>query len=66
MQISEFTKPEIDNLIEKCNFTESEEEFFLLRTKGVSLLEIAEIMDMSRRTADNYSKRVRRKIIKVI
>ena len=66
MVISEFTKPEIDYLLEKCNFTETEEKFFLLRTQGVSLLEIAEIMNVSRRTADNYSRKVRKKIIKVL
>ena len=66
MVISEFTKPEIDYLLEKCNFTETEEKFFILRTHGISLLEIAEIMNVSRRTADNYSKKVRKKIIKVL
>ena len=66
MVISEFTKPEIDFLLEKCNFTKTEEEFFLLRTQGISLLEVAEIMNVSRRTADNYSRKVRKKIIKVL
>lgn len=66
MVISEFTEPEIDYLLGKCNFTETEKEFFLLRTKGISLLEIAEMMNVSRRTADNYSRKIRRKIIKVI
>ena len=66
MVISDFTQPEIENLLAKCNFTELEEKFFLLRTKGFSLFETAEIMDISRRTADNYSRKVRNKIIKVI
>ena len=66
MVISEFTKPEIDYLLEKCNFTETEEKFFILRTQGISLLEIAEIMNICRRTADNYSRKVRKKIIKVL
>lgn len=66
MVISEFTKPEIEHLLEKCNFTDLEEKFFLLRTQGISLLEIAEIMNICRRTADNYSRKVRKKIIKVL
>ena len=66
MVISEFTKPEIKYLIDNCNFTEAEETFFLLRTKGETLLDISEMMNVSRRTADNYSKKVKRKIIKIL
>lgn len=66
MVISEFTRPEIDYFLEKCNFTDFEEKFFLLRSQGKSLLETAEILDISRRTADTYSKKIRKKIIKVL
>lgn len=66
MVISEFTKPEIDYFLEKCNFTDFEEKFFLLRSQGKSLLETAEILNISRRTADTYSKKIRKKIIKVL
>lgn len=66
MVISEFTRPEIDYFLEKCNFTDFEEKFFLLRSQGKSLLETAEILNISRRTADTYSKKIRKKIIKVL
>ena len=36
----EFTKPEINNFIENCNFIEDEERYLLLRYKGKSNVEI--------------------------
>lgn len=66
MKLHEFTQPEIDYFIEKCNFTDLEKEFFLLRTKEYTLDQIAEKLPITRRSADNYSKRVKKKIIKVL
>lgn len=66
MIISDFTKPEIEYFLDSCNFTEIEEEFFLLRAKGITLDEISEVMNVSRRTCDTYSKKIKRKILKVL
>ena len=66
MIISDFTRPEIDYFLNTCNFTNAEHEFFLLRAKGTTLDEISEIMNVSRRTCDTYSKKIKRKIIKVL
>ena len=66
MIISDFTRPEIDYFLNTCNFTDVEQEFFMLRTKGITLDEISEIMNVSRRTCDTYSKKIKRKIIKVL
>lgn len=66
MIISDFTRPEIEYFLDNCNFTDVEQEFFMLRTKGITLDEISEIMNVSRRTCDTYSKKIKRKIIKVL
>lgn len=66
MIISDFTKPEIEYFVDNCNFTDVEEEFFMLRAKGITLDEIADIMNISRRTCDTYSKKIKQKIIKVL
>lgn len=66
MVIKDFTKPEADFLLENCNFTEEEEKLFRMRLKGVPLVEIREELHLTRRTCDNRSASVNRKIIRVI
>lgn len=66
MVLHNFTQPEIDNFIAKCNFTGLEKEFFLLRTKGYTLDEIPSMLPITRRSADNYSKRIKKKMLKVL
>lgn len=66
MVIKDFTQPEINHFLMQCNFTPAEKEFFLYRTSGNTLDEVAELMNISRRTADTYSKKVKTKILKVI
>lgn len=66
MIISDFTRPEIEYFLDNCNFTDVEQEFFMLRAKGITLDEISEIMNIIRRTCDTYSKKIKRKIIKVL
>ena len=41
MQIYDFTRPELEYLIAQCNFTEQELEYFELRAKGKSNVQIA-------------------------
>lgn len=41
MNVKDFTQPEIDYLISKCNFVNMELPLFELRAKGVPLEEIA-------------------------
>ena len=66
MIISDFTRPEIEYFLDNCNFTDVEQEFFMLRAKGITLDEISEIMNICRPTCDTYSKKIKRKIIKVL
>ena len=62
IDISGFTKKEIDFLIENCNFTPQEREFFDLRNNHCTLEEAAEIMNISPRTSSRLSKKVSDKI----
>lgn len=71
MIISNFTKPEIDFLLNNCNFTTNETKLFLLRCKGYSLDEITDLflndnIPLSRDTIGRLSQKVNRKIIKVL
>jgi len=65
-KICDFVKSEILYFEDNCNFTESELQFFHLKSKGKSNIEIAFAMNISERTVSNLSKAVNKKIIKVI
>lgn len=66
MLIRDFTKPEIDNLLNLCNFTPEEEEYFLLRAKNKTNIQIAFEMNVSDAQVGKLAKRVKSKIIRVI
>lgn len=62
----EFTQPEIDNFIRKCNFTESELQYLLLRCKDNSNVQIALSMNISEGQVSKLARRVKDKIKRVI
>ena len=64
--ISDFTKPELDNFRENCNFVNLEIPFFELRSQGVPIETIAEELNIAVSTAHNLSRKVNKKIIKVL
>lgn len=66
MKIKDFTKPELDFFRENCNFVGVERDIFELRSQGVPLEEIAEQVNMSVDGVKKASRRVNKKIIKVI
>ena len=66
MKIKVFTKPELDFFRENCNFVGVERDIFELRSQGVPLEEIAEQVNMSVDGVKKASRRVNKKIIKVI
>lgn len=66
MIIKDFTKPELDYFREMCNFVGVEKEVFELRSQGVPLEEIAETVNMSVDGIKKVSRRINKKIIKVI
>ena len=50
MKFSRLTKPELEEIIKNANFTEDEEEIFLLLAKGLSIREISFRQSFSERT----------------
>lgn len=66
MLISDFTKPELDYFRENCNFTESESYVFEMRSKGWTLDGISEHLHLSVDRIKQISRKVNKKIIKVL
>ena len=66
MVISDFTRDEIEYLLEKCNFVNNEKVIFIERAKGRQLDEIAEDLNLSYDHVRAISRKVNRKIIKVL
>lgn len=66
MQIYDFTRPELEYLIAQCNFTEQELEYFELRAKGKSNVQIAMTMNVSESQVSKLAKKVKSKILRVL
>lgn len=61
-----FVKSELDFLRSECNFTDMEMEYFNLRSKDKSNVEIQFLMHLSENQVKYLSKKVKAKINKVI
>lgn len=66
MTISEFTKPELDYFRQNCNFVNLEIKLFKERAKGISLEQIAEDLHISYDYVRQLSRKVNKKILKVL
>ena len=66
MTISDFTLPELNYLRENCNFVNLEIKIFEERAKGIPLEEIAEEIDISYDYARQISRKVNKKILKIL
>lgn len=66
MIISDFTELELDRLRDSCNFVCNESCVFEMRSHGMSLEEIAEVLDMSVNGVKKISRKVNNKIIRVL
>lgn len=66
MIISDFTRDEIEYLLDKCNFVNHEKVIFVERAKGRQLDEIAEELNLSYDHVRAISRKVNRKILKVL
>lgn len=66
MKICDFTKPELDIFQDLCNFTNEELVLFKYRASNMPLEECAEKMDISVATVNRLSKKINRKVEKVI
>lgn len=65
MVVSDFTVPELDRFREQCNFVGNERDVFELRSQGIPLEEIAEILNMSVEGIKKVSRKVNSKITRV-
>ena len=65
MIVSDFTVPELNHLRTTCNFVGNEERVFELRSQGLPLEEIAEILNMSVTHIGRISQKVNNKIKRV-
>lgn len=66
MTISDFTVPELNYLRENCNFVNLEIKIFEERAKGIPLERIAEDIDISYDYARQISRKVNKKILKIL
>lgn len=66
MIVSDFTTPELRYLRENCNFVGKELKIFELRSQGISLEDIAEMLDMTVEGTKYISRKVTSKIKRVI
>lgn len=66
MKICDFTVPELNKFRELCNFTEEELEYFELRAKNKSNVQIAIEMHVSEPKVSKLAKKVKSKILRII
>ena len=66
MQIYDFTIPELEHLRELCNFSPQELEYFNLRSKHKSNVEIALTMHVSEGQVSKLARKVKDKIKRTI
>ena len=66
MKIRDFTVPELNRFRELCNFTDSELEFFNLRARDKSNVQIALEMNISEPQVSKLARRVKDKMKRVL
>ena len=66
MLLRDFTVPELNRFRELCNFTDSELEYFNLRAKDKTNIQIALEMNISEPQVSKLAKRVKSKILRVV
>ena len=66
MQIYDFVEPELQYLRDNCNFSDQELEYFNLRAKRKSNVEIAMTMCVSESQVSKLARRVKNKIKRII
>ena len=66
IQLYEFTVPELDKFRELCNFTPDELQYFELRSRYKSNVEIALTMNISEAKVSKLARKVKDKMIRII
>lgn len=65
MLLRDYTRLELNHLIENCNFTESELQYFLLKSKDYTNVQISFEMNISEQQVSRLAKRVKQKINRI-
>lgn len=66
LKVPDFTKPELDFILENANFTRQEAILFGLRNKEYCLEECAELMNVSISTVKRINKKIKTKIVRIL
>ena len=66
MKICDFTVPELDKFRALCNFTPDEEQYFNLRAKDKSNIQIAMEMNISESKVSKLARKVKSKMKRVL
>ena len=66
MKIRDFVEWELEKFRKECNFTDDELQYFNLKAKDKTNVQISFIMNVSEAQVNKLSSRVRKKILKVI
>lgn len=66
MKICSFVEWELQKFRDECNFTDEEMEYFNLRAKDKSNVQIAMIMNISESKVSVLARKVKRKMIKIL
>lgn len=66
MKFSDFTKPELERIVENANFTEEEVRIFRLLSRDFTQKEIAHRLSMSTRTLERRVRNIKNKIKRVV
>lgn len=66
MKLRDFTVPELNKFRELCNFTKDELEYFNLRAKDFSNVQISLKMNVSEAQVSKLAKRVKDKMRRII
>lgn len=66
MIISDFTNIELEYLRSVCNFVNDEKDIFNLRGQGLSIEEVAEVLELPIDTVKKISGKVNKKIKRIM
>lgn len=66
MKLCDFTVPELDRFRELCNFTPDELEYFNLKSKDISNVQIAMEMNVSESKISVLARKVKSKMKRII
>ena len=65
-KIRDFVEPELEYFRQNCNFSDNELQYFNLRAKDKSNVQIALAMNISEAQVSKLAKRVKSKMLRVI